>query len=87
MRHKTIYLKLDEPKAEMVKRLLNAPRKLHVIALTAPINIKHVFEICSIHNFLPMIEVVSLNKSCDPASESGLAPNMISISCCLFNNF
>ena len=42
MRHKTIYLKLDEPRAEMVKRLLNVPRKLHVIALTAPINIKNV---------------------------------------------
>ena len=44
MRHKKIYLKLDDPRAEMVKRLLNAPRKLHVIALTAPINIKNVFE-------------------------------------------
>ena len=40
----TIYLKLDEPRAEMVKRLLNVPRKLHTIALTAPISIKNVIE-------------------------------------------
>lgn len=46
LRRIKIYLKLDEPRAEMVKRLLNVPRKLHTMALTAPmcISIKNVVE-------------------------------------------
>ena len=44
MRWNKIYLKLDEPRAEMVKRLLNVPRKLHTIALTAPTSNKNEVE-------------------------------------------
>ena len=44
MRWNKTYLKLDEPRAEMVKRLLNVPRKLHTIALTAPTSNKNEVE-------------------------------------------